>query len=229
MRVKKILRWFIPTLVIAGLAYLLGYSNVLVIHSININQVGQSSEVINVLNRPTFHIQIGGKLARANTKGAENELGKISWVAKAKVNRNWISRNINVSIFARKPVAVVQGPSQVSTQYIDSTGVIYSSNIPNLTLPAVQLANQGQSGIAADFIAKSSPVILEEMQLLSVDDAGNLKMQIQSQGASLEINWGADQDISIKTSIFNKLIALPENKKISSIDLSDPKYPVVKN
>jgi cell division septal protein FtsQ len=44
----------------------------------------------------------------------------------------------------------------------------------------------------------------------------------------LRINWGSNSNTAVKIKIYKALIALPENKKISQMDLSDPTKPTVK-
>ena len=46
--------------------------------------------------------------------------------------------------------------------------------------------------------------------------------------SQLEIHWGFDRDIALKVKVLRQLLTLPENKKITAVDLSNPNTPVVK-
>ena len=60
------------------------------------------------------------------------------------------------------------------------------------------------------------PVMLEnEARQLTLDE-------------KLRINWGDTANNSLKIKIYRALIALPENKKIQQMDVSDPTKPTVK-
>jgi hypothetical protein len=45
---------------------------------------------------------------------------------------------------------------------------------------------------------------------------------------SVEINWGDSSAIAIKAKVLRALLALPENKKVRAIDLSQPSNPTAK-
>ncbi|MFM7860679.1 MAG: hypothetical protein ACKO8C_04665, partial [Candidatus Nanopelagicaceae bacterium] len=44
----------------------------------------------------------------------------------------------------------------------------------------------------------------------------------------VRINWGSARDTEVKLKIYEALVALPENKDLKSMDLSDPTKPSVK-
>jgi hypothetical protein len=69
------------------------------------------------------------------------------------------------------------------------------------------------------------------MQSLSLTSDGNflMKLSISSNtGSDLMVRWGNIGALQTKLKVYEKLIALPENKSITAIDLSEPKFPIVK-
>jgi hypothetical protein len=43
----------------------------------------------------------------------------------------------------------------------------------------------------------------------------------------LEVKWGINSENELKTRVYQRILALPENKKITKIDLSAPHAPIV--
>ena len=52
-------------------------------------------------------------------------------------------------------------------------------------------------------------------------------METSDGNGALQIIWGESKEIALKVAIYNRLLALPENSKISGMDLENPANPVV--
>ena len=125
MKYKRVLVWVLPSIVIALMAYLLGYSNFLEVKAIDRNLTTGYSEdystdfkdLDSVINKAEFHLNLGAKLARVNVRGAEKALAEIPWVAKASVSRNWISGKVSINIEPRVPIAMVINQASGTATY----------------------------------------------------------------------------------------------------------------
>ena len=229
MRIKRVASWAIPLLIVGALAYLLGYSNFLTVKSIKINEVAQRPGIQKVISSQSFNLKVGAKLARVNVRGAQKAISAIGWVAVAKVSRNWISGRVSISANARKAVATIASNSTTGALYVDSGGFIYQDSSINEVLPIITISDSKLARIAAQFVTALPFYLLGEMKNLSLDGAGEFVMQENLGSKTLSIHWGSGLDLDTKVKIYEKLIALPENRNAISIDLTDPKYPIVKN
>ena len=237
MKYKRVLVWVLPSIVIALMAYLLGYSNFLEVKAIDRNlSVDYSTDystdfkdLDGVINKPEFHLNLGAKLARVNVRGAEKALAEIPWVAKASVSRNWISGKVSITIEPRVPIATVINQASGTAAYIDKTGVVYRD--PNFkgSLPSISISNSKNLERVAGFVAQLPSELIDEMKNLTLSASGDLEMQISNGNQSISVNWGDGSKFEAKWLILQKLILLPENKSLSEVDLSDPKNPLVRN
>jgi cell division septal protein FtsQ len=231
MRVKRIATWAIPTLFIGGAAYLFGYSDLIQVKSISIYPETEVNRIQSVIEKPIFNIRTGAHLARVNVRGAESALKNIGWVEKASVSRNWISGKVSISIVSRKAIARVITDGAAESSLIDLNGFIYSDPEVTDSLPQISIANSKMSSLAASFITQIPADLTGQMQSLSLTSDGNFLMKLalpSKKGPDLMVRWGNIGELQTKLQVYEKLIALPENKSISAIDLSEPKFPIVK-
>jgi cell division septal protein FtsQ len=231
MRVKRIAAWAVPTLLIAGAAYLFGYSDLIQVKSISISSTVQSPEIETVIAKPIFNLRVGAHLARVNVRGAESALRNIGWVERAKISRNWFSGKVSISVTGRKAVARVIADGAGENSYIDLNGFIYRDSAITDSLPQISIADSKMSAIAASFITKIPSELIAQMQSLSLTSDGNFTMKLSlasNKGQNLMVRWGNIAGLETKLQVYEKLIALPENKSITAIDLSEPKFPIVK-
>jgi cell division septal protein FtsQ len=232
MRIKRIASWAIPLLIVGSLAYLLGYSNLLSVKKLEIDELGQRPEVAKILARPDLNLKLGANLARVNVRGADSALANVGWVAKASVSRNWFSGKVHISITARKPVAKIVAQGLGGDSYIDLVGKIYQDSSVSDPLPAITIGDPKLSSEAARFISTMPSIssdFLGKMKDLTLSANGDFEMQVAELGHLVTIRFGNGMDLGKKVEIYNRLIALPENKKVTAIDLTDPKYPIVKS
>jgi hypothetical protein len=53
-------------------------------------------------------------------------------------------------------------------------------------------------------------------------------MILQAPGRQITLRFGSADDVDLKVKVFKALMALEENKKVSTIDVSAPHAPIVK-
>jgi cell division septal protein FtsQ len=231
MRVKRIATWAIPTLLIGAVAYLFGYSDLIQVKSISISPLSESDRIQSVIDKPIFNIKTGAHLARVNVRGAESALENIGWIENARISRNWFSGKVSVSIVSRKAVASVITDGTGESSFIDLKGFIYKDPAVTASLPQISIADSKMSSLAASFITQLPADLIGQMKSLDLSSDGNFHMKLSipsKKGSDLMVRWGNIGELATKLQVYAKLIALPENKSITAIDLSEPKFPIVK-
>jgi cell division septal protein FtsQ len=235
---RRLIATTLVVLVIGTAAYGLGWSKLLIVKNISYSgvEVGspQGQQIrANIEGVGANSIKVGDKLARLNLAGISKKLTGISWIKEAKITRNWFHQTISISVTPRIPVAQFIDQSG-AIKYLDSDGIEFllpqGAKLPNSDLPNISLnyRNDLARKSAAKFVAAMPAMILESMTSLVVSDSQIVSMTSGLRSPTLLIQWGQVADLPNKIAVLNRLLALPENKKISSIDISDAASPIVK-
>lgn len=208
--------------------YLLGWSKALAIKSIEVTAAGNEALVSPVL--VPKELRIGLPIARVSTQRIRQDLSVFTWIASISVNRRWLAHDVRVVITERHPVAqYLDGKGVV--EYFDGSGYNFISPNPPKGLPVIGFASENaesRSAIAS-FLAQTPNDLTAKMSSLSVDQKNQISLTTQLPNyKSLAVIWGSASDISLKVQVLRRLLTLPENKKVLSVDLSNPLTPVVK-
>ena len=89
----------------SSLAYLLGWSSILMVKEVKIEGSGETSLLIGTLNKQSIAPTVGQRLARVNVRSIERALSELDWLENADVSRNWISSNISIKVSERVAIA----------------------------------------------------------------------------------------------------------------------------
>lgn len=207
-------------LLIAGLGYLLGWSNLISVKSLQIN--GAPTSAIEKDIAKVASIKIGTPLARIEPRIIASQIERFEWVEKCGVSRNWINGRVAINIKSREPLASVGG------KYVDKSGVLFIPAInPAASLPQIIAPDGASRSEAISFFLNLPDNFGENVSSLTATGKQFL-LQLSYQGASYGVNWGQGSDSRIKIKLFTQLVGLEENKKISYLDLSNPKSPIVR-
>jgi cell division septal protein FtsQ len=208
-------------LLTAGLAYLLGWSNVLTIKEISYTGSPTKNSEATVKN--LTNLEVGERLARIETRKIAARLQTLPWVDNADLSRNWISGKIVIAITPRLPIATFNG------QLMDATGKRfelpggYDSKLPSV------FARDAKSGLAAIKLFTKLPTEFStRTSAFTATSPENINFKITEGKRSLMVIWGSDIEIDLKLKVYKALVALPENSKIKKIDLTEPLSPIVK-
>ena len=210
------------------LGYFLGWSKVLAVRTIEISAQGNEALVTPVIIPKDLHI--GLPMARVSTQRIAHDLAGMSWIAKIKVNRRWLAHDVKVIISEHHPIAKYFDNSGV-TKYFDSKGYSFISPNPPNGIPAISFGDQSDTSRAAvaTFLSQTPSDITAKLINLGVESSDQIVLSTSLPGfAQLEIHWGSDTDIALKVKVLRQLLTLPENAKITTVDLSNPLTPVVK-
>ena len=234
---KLVLRIFIAIVVLAALAYGLGWSKLISVKSISMSGTELTSVVEAQLDSGESKLVVGTPLARINLRTEENLITNLEWVASAKISRNWLSGALDVQITERIPVAVFSisaTETQTSSpRYLASDGVEFSSPKRFEDLARISLGNKSlnQRRQVATFVANLSSDLVQNLTGLQITKSGAILMNSNLRESGLTVNWGAGNsptDVKVKCRVLVGLLGLPENKKISQIDLTSAQFPIVK-
>ena len=219
-RKHKLITIFI-ILLTAGLAYLLGWSNVLTIKAIS--YAGAPTKSSEALVKNLTDLEVGQRLARIETRKIAARLQTLPWIESADLSRNWISGKIKIEVTPRLPIATFNG------QLMDASGKRFE--LPGgfkSKLPSV-FARDAKSGLAAiNLFTKLPTEFSTRTSAFTAISPENINFKIAEGKRSLMVVWGSDTEIDLKLKVYKALVALPENSKIKKIDLTEPRSPIVK-
>ena len=232
---------------IVGLAYLLGWSNIFPVKSIEIAEKDKSivKELQARLDRPPVALVIGEPIARVDKREITTRLRTLIWVDRVEVRRSFLSGKVSISVEPRTAIA------QLDSRWSANPGELgfLGSDLEFFFVPRSEVAKAAQSG-DADWLALPSlylgsteePLIEDaarlmgeitnaggEVRSLSAASRDTLKARIGYRERELDISWGSVNELDLKFEVLDRLLALKANRNVKQIDLSSPLSPIVSN
>jgi len=238
IRFKPLSSSLIGILILAGLVYVLGWSSLITVQSVVIKGTNQSNLITSQLVAGESKLVLNEPLARINPKHEENLVTDLEWIKSAKVSRNWWSREVTVSVVPRIPVAIfkIEGSADIKPRYLASDGRDFSSPQSFTNLATISLV--GSAGnltehrrIVASFVASLPADLIAGLKNLEITKKDEIIMVTDLRNPTLRINWGESNsadEIVVKSNVLKGLLKLPENKKITFVDLTVTNAPIVK-
>jgi cell division septal protein FtsQ len=205
---------FVSIIVLAAVTYILGWSTLFTVSSIEIT--GSSRQI-------SSGIVKGQKLARVEPRAVAAQIEKLDWVSNATVTRNWINGKVSIELIERTPVAIF------NDTVIDSTGKSFVlRESPSEKLVQIQAGDLAAAIKAVNFFTTLPSDLKSTLTVVKVRSSGALVLVVDNAGKKLEIRWGNDGENELKLKVYKALIALPENAEIKRVDVSAPHAPIVK-
>jgi cell division septal protein FtsQ len=208
------------------LAYFLGWSSIFTVKKIEIQGAPTTSVQENIETRS--QIEVGQQLARVNPQSVARRVEKLTWVKDVTISRDWLSGVVAIEVTPRQPLAFFNS-DQVPGQTIDEEGQLFS--LPGFSNPDLAhiSANNPDSALKANELFTQLPESFRRSITSMVATSTNtFTLNSTLDGRDIRIRWGDGQDIALKISVINKLLKLPENKRIKVIDVVAPYAPIVK-
>ena len=237
-RFNRIRIAFFVTSILGGLIYVLGWSSLLTIQAVEIKGTNQGNLISAQLLAGRSNLVLGEPLARINPKHEENLITDLEWVKQTEVSRNWWTREVQVLVTPKIPIAIfkIAGAASTNPRYLASDGTDFSSPQNFSNLATISLINNGQNlvgqrRIIAGFVASLPADLIPGLENLEITKKGEVIMATKLRKPALRINWGSSnssEEILIKSNVLKDLLDLPENKKITYVDLTVANSPVVK-
>jgi cell division septal protein FtsQ len=225
---KRELTIGVSILLIATFAFVLGWTNLFTVKKFEI--IGApNKEVLNLVNKYS-DIQIGEQMARVEPRAVATRISDsgIDWLESVDISRNWLRGQITIKLKARNAVA------KFGEKYVDISGTLFASPVEIKGFLPELLANDNQSRANGLALYLDLPEDFKNLVTrISASSQNNFQFEIdpltgKTSGEKLKVIWGAPKDSEIKVEIYQKLVALKENKGIKLIDLSDPTKPSVR-
>jgi cell division septal protein FtsQ len=212
--------------IVSALAYLLGWSSILSVKSVEIS--GAPTAAIQVEIEKKSQIKIGQQLARVNPQSVARKIEKSPWIKEAAISRDWLSGLVRIEVSPRQPLAFFNS-DQIPGQTIDEEGQLFT--LPGYTNPDLALisAKSPESALKANELFTQLPENFRaQITSMTATSSNTFTLNSIIGGRELRIRWGDSQDIAVKISVINELLKLPENKRINLIDVVAPYAPIVK-
>jgi cell division septal protein FtsQ len=204
----------LPILLLAGSAYLLGYSTVFTVSNV---------EIIGIKSAINPGVSKGEKLARIQPRVIATKFENLAWVKNAEVSRNWFNGKVTIRIIARTPIAIYNGKAfDIEGKTFDLQGSGTSE------LVQIQASDTKSALEAVDLLTVLDSQIKQSLRTVTVQKTGSLDLLLAQDSGTLEIKWGLNSENELKTRVYEEIIALPENNRVTRIDLSAPHAPIVK-
>jgi cell division septal protein FtsQ len=222
---------FSPPLAITGviviaLAYLLGWSSIFSVEKVEVS--GAPTALVLADIEKKSQIQVGQQLARVNPQAISRKIEKLSWVKDVGISRDWLSGVVAIEIIPRQPLAFFNS-DLVPGQTIDEEGQLFS--LPGYSNPelAIISAKSPESALKANELFTQLPEnFRSRINSMMVTSSNTFTLNSTINGRDIRIRWGDDQDMTLKISVIESLLKLPENKGIKVIDVVAPHAPIVK-
>ena len=216
----------ITVVIVLALAYLLGWSSFFSVKSVEISGAPTPAVQVEIVKKS--QIAVGQQLARVNPQSAARKIEKSPWIKDAKISRDWLSGVVRIEVTPREPLAFFNS-DQVPGQTIDEDGQLFS--LPGYTNPDLALisAKSPESALKANELFTQLPENFRaQITSMLATSSNTFTLNSVINGRELRIRWGDNQDMALKISVINKLLKLPENKRIKLIDVVAPYAPIVK-
>jgi cell division protein FtsQ len=204
----------LPILLLAGSAYLLGYSTVFTVSNV---------EIIGIKSAINPGVSKGEKLARIQPRVIATKFENLAWVKNAEVSRNWFNGKVTIRIIERTPIAIYNDKAfDIEGKTFDLQGSGTSE------LVQIQASDSKSALEAVDLLTVLDSQIKQSLRTVTVQKTGSLDLLLAQDSGTLEIKWGLNSENELKTRVYEEIIALPENNRVTRIDLSAPHAPIVK-
>ena len=144
------------------------------------------------------------------------------------ISRNWISGKVALAVTVREPIAYFN-TDQAEGQTIDSDGELFVlPGFSNSELAVISAASPA-SALEANTLFTTFPVdFRRSITSMVATDSTSFILNSRFKGREIEIQWGDSSEMNLKIAVIDRLLALPENKKITMIDLLATHAPIVR-
>jgi cell division protein FtsQ len=203
--------------IFALIVYLIAWSSLFTVSKVVVtgtkqNSIQQLSGVI-----------IGEKLARVEPRAVGRKLQEELWIESVKLSRNWINGTVTIAVTPRIPIGIFAG------QFTDKAGTLF--DIPDgfsQSLPIVE-ANSTEFGLSAvELFTEFPQTFRSKVITIKAKNQDSFEVNLKEGSRMMTLVWGSNSDLNLKIKVYEALVALKENSKISLIDVSAPHAPIVK-
>ena len=203
--------------------YILGWSSLLTVKSVVVlgAPTRQDRELL------AKEISIGDRLARIDTNALESALDKYSWLRESSLEKNWFKGKVTIKVKTRIPIA------SYGDAFLDSSGKLFTlPHRERFRVPIILATTAESRKFASTLISNLPNSFRKYVTRLSVDGMQSATLTVEDTSQvpvrRIAVKWGDFASTLLKIAVYQSLLALPENSKISMMDLSAPHAPIVK-
>ena len=123
----------------------------------------------------------------------------------------------------REPVAIYRGKA------FDLDGKTFEpqSRLPT-DLVQIEAVDAASALEAVNFLTSLDSELRQSLQEIKVQRAGFFDLVLAQDERTVEVKWGLSAENELKTRVYKTIFTLPENSKVTRVDLSAPHAPLVK-
>ena len=152
----------LPILLLAGSAYILGYSTVFTVSNV---------EIIGIKSAINPGVSKGEKLARIQPRVIATKFENLAWVKNAEVSRNWLNGKVTIRIIERTPIAIYNGKAfDIEGKTFDLQGSGTSE------LVQIQASDTKSALEAGDLLTVLDSQIQQSLRTVTVHKSGSLDL-----------------------------------------------------
>ena len=207
-------------LLFSASVYLLGWSPLLVAEKIEVTGAPTPAAQTRVLQ--LADIKAGEQLARIDVRALRAQLQPLTWIEGVEIRRDWIGKKVTIAVTSRTPIA------RINQRFLAEDGV--SFELPGGftgEIPTVSATSQRQAVDAARLFTALPPDFRGKISQMRAQ-ASQFTIYLTDGQRKMELRWGSDSQNALKLQVYAELLQLPENSKVTFIDLSAPRAPIVK-
>lgn len=223
LRRRRGLTLFLIVAVFSGAAYTLGWSSVFSVKQVVVIGAPTKSESDAI----KASVRLGSKLARIEPRALNTTLQNFDWLRNSQIRRNWLNGTVTIEVFARTPIAKIDGV------LIDSAGHKFS--LPGKAeskLPIIRASSVESRAFAVKLLNLIPTEIKDSLTSMDATGPRYARLQVSTNASGntreLTILWGDLTNSELKGRVYKALLALPENSEVKVIDVSAPHAPIVK-
>lgn len=205
---------------LAGLTWLVGYSDVLAVREVRVDGVdGPLADTV----RAAAEAPVGVPLARVDTGRVAERAETVPDVASAAVSRDWPSTLV-LTVVPRDPVATVAGEGE--WRHVDADGVVFGRlDAPADDLPVIAAADgagEQERRVAGVSVAGALPRSLQaQVQRIEAASPADVRLVLRD---GREVVWGTADDSERKAAVLAVLLDTPAG----AYDVSVPDRPTLR-
>ena len=236
---KKRLSGALTAISFAALIYLIGWSSLFSISTVNIETKDPKNIPLieSQLKRFDQEIAIGDPMARINTRAIERSLKAQTWIGEVRIERDWLQGSVSLVVKERIPLFKVERFGREVASYdrsfMSTDGELFQlpgdladeyQSLPTLELQSESLEDRISAITLFESINRDFPV-----KSLRVSGISRFVSELRHQDRTVQVTWGTADDIDRKALVLSELLNLPANKRVSRIDVGNPELPIVSN
>jgi hypothetical protein len=252
---KRLLIPLSATLIL-GLIYLIGWSSLLNISSVTVETTDPKNVVLieSELASSGLTLEVGEPLARINTRAIERSLKDQPWIGEVNLERDWIGGAVRLFVRERIPRFLVEetlpvsggsmGSIESGERFMTDDGTLFElpgdlaaeyQELPRVEIRSERSRDRGSAAELFAAINEKFPtqrVIVTSISTFITESRVPLATNRNLEGSSdserlVRVSWGGFEEIPAKVLVVEELMKLKANREVSTIDVSNPRLPIV--